>query len=149
MVPYDTVHKGTILLALIDLINAYGNIDHGRILQTPAGYGAGPKLWGLLEEFWLHQEVVTRQNGFHGPQLRATRRTTKGGLSSPTLFNVAVESVFHHWISLTEEEKSAIHDGFGMVVEISRYMFYADDGLIGSRDPEWLQGGINILIGLF
>ena len=28
-------------------------------------------------------------------------------------------------------------------------MFYADDDMIGSRDPEWLQGEINVHIGLF
>ena len=27
-------------------------------------------------------------------------------------------------------------------------MFYADYGMIGSRDLEWLQGVINVLIGL-
>ena len=27
--------------------------------------------------------------------------------------------------------------------------FYTDDGMIGSRDPEWIQGAINVLIGLF
>ena len=28
-------------------------------------------------------------------------------------------------------------------------MFYADDGLIESRDPEWLQGALNLPISLF
>ena len=34
---------------------------------------------------------------------------------------------------------------------VGRFMgvFYADEGMIGSRDPEWLQGTINVLIGLF
>ena len=28
-------------------------------------------------------------------------------------------------------------------------VFYADDGMIGSRDPDLLQGAINVIIGLF
>ena len=28
-------------------------------------------------------------------------------------------------------------------------VFYADDGMIGSRGPEWLQGDVNVLIRLF
>ena len=24
-----------------------------------------------------------------------------------------------------------------------------EDGLLGSRDPKWIQGGLNVLIGLF
>ena len=28
-------------------------------------------------------------------------------------------------------------------------VFYSDDGMIGSRDAEWLQVDINVIIGLF
>ena len=28
-------------------------------------------------------------------------------------------------------------------------LFYSDDGTIGSRDPEWICGAINVLIELF
>ena len=28
-------------------------------------------------------------------------------------------------------------------------MFYEDEGIIGSREPQWIQGAINALIGLF
>ena len=28
-------------------------------------------------------------------------------------------------------------------------VFYADGGMIGSGDPEWLQGAINVIIRLF
>ena len=28
-------------------------------------------------------------------------------------------------------------------------VFYADDGLIGSQDTKWIQGDLDVLIGLF
>ena len=28
-------------------------------------------------------------------------------------------------------------------------IFYADDGMVGSRDPEWIQGPLNVPIDLF
>ena len=28
-------------------------------------------------------------------------------------------------------------------------VFYADDVIMGSQDPEWIQGAIDVLIGLF
>ena len=56
---------------------------------------------GLLGLFWENREVVTRQNGYHGPQFRVTRGTTQGGVAFPTLFNVEVNSVVFHWIFLT------------------------------------------------
>ena len=83
-----SVYQGPLLLVLLDLSKAYDNIDRRILLQTLARYGTGPKLRVLLAEFWLPQEVVTRQNVFHGPQFQATRGTTQGVISSPTLFNV-------------------------------------------------------------
>ena len=47
------------------------------------------------------------------------------------------------------EDESAIHGRLGMVVLRIMGMFYSDEGLIVSRYPEWLQGGINSLIGIF
>ena len=46
------------------------------------------------------------------------------------------------------DEDSSTHDRLGM--EVGRYMevFYADHGMIGLRDPEWLQGAINVFIRL-
>ena len=53
------------------------------------------------------------------------------------------------WISLTVEDGSVVHDEFRKAVGRIMGVFYANDGLIGWRDPEWLQGSINILIGIF
>ena len=67
-----SVDQHPLFLVLLDLIKTYDNLDWGRLLQTLEGYGAGPKLRGLLAEFWTRQEVVTCQNGSHGPQFPKT-----------------------------------------------------------------------------
>ena len=82
-----------LFLVLLDLRKAYKDLDRGRLKQKLAGYGMGPKIWGLLVEFWERQEVVTCQNGLHGPQFLVNRGTTQGILESLTLFNVAVDSL--------------------------------------------------------
>ena len=61
---------------------------------------------------------------------------------SPTLFNVTV-------LSITVEDESIIHDRLGIAVVICIGVFYADYGLIGLRDPEWLQVAIDVLIKIF
>ena len=71
----------------------------------------------LLVEFWDNQEVVNRQNDYHGPYFRATCSTTQGGIASPTIFNVAVNSVVHHWLYLMVEYEAFIQDGLVHVVE--------------------------------
>ena len=41
---------------------------------------------------------------------------------------------------------SVTREGLGVVVGMCVGMFYADDGMIGLRDPECLQGATNTLI---
>ena len=94
------------------------------------GYGAGPKMQGILAEFWSRGEVVTFQNGFHGPQFLLTQETTQGVLVSPTLFNVVVDKVVQHWLSITVEEEPAVHDGLEMALGRSLGVFCADDGIL-------------------
>ena len=59
---------------------------------------------------------------------------------------MALESVVKHWLSITLEDESAVHDSNRMVEGRSLGIFYANDGLIGLRKPEWLQGYLNVLI---
>ena len=96
-----SVDQDPILLVFLDLSKAYNNLYNVWLLKKLAGYGGGPKIQGLLAEFWLHQELVTRQNRLHGPQFRATIWTTQGRLESPTLLNVKVDSVVRHCLPLT------------------------------------------------
>ena len=103
-------------------------------------------MWGLLTKFWENQELVTRQNGYHSTNFRATCGTTQVGVASPTLFKVAVDSVVCHWISLTVEDREVLQDGPGNAVVWSLVMFYADYGLLGSWDPECMQGNLQNLI---
>ena len=104
---------------------------------------------GILEDLWENQEVVTRQNRYHGHQFRVTRGTTQGGIVSPTLFTVAVNSVVRNWILLTVEYGAVIQEGLVHAVVWSLGVLYMDHGLLGLRYPEWLQGALNVLIGLF
>ena len=48
-----------LFLVLLDPSKEYDNLDRGILLQTLSGYGAGPKLQGLLVEFLPRQEVRT------------------------------------------------------------------------------------------
>ena len=47
------------------------------------------------------------------------------------------------------EEEEFVQDGLGHVVGQILEGFYTCDGPLGSRDLEWLQGALNVLIGLF
>ena len=46
------------------------------------------------------------------------------------------------------KDGAVVHDVLEYTVVCSLCMFYTDDGLLGYRDPEWLQSALNILIEL-
>ena len=101
-------------------------------MKTLEGYGAEPRIRGMLAQFWARKEVFTQQNEYHGSQFRVTRGTTQGSLTFPTLLNVAVDNVVRHWLSMT------MKDGLEHAVGRGMEVFYADDGIIASQDPEWI-----------
>ena len=76
-------------------------VDRGDLIRTLEGYGAGPYMCELLATFWAQQEVVTRQNGYHGPNFKAAQGKTQGGIISPNLFNMVVYNVVRTWLAVT------------------------------------------------
>ena len=73
----ESVDQEPLFWVLLDLRKSYDNLDRGRLMKTLEGYGSGPKIRDVLAGFWAQQEVVTRHNGYHGPQFRATHGTTQ------------------------------------------------------------------------
>jgi hypothetical protein len=55
----------------IDLAKAYDTPDRGRTLEVLKGYGTGPRVLRLLENFWYNQAVVARQGGYHSKAFKA------------------------------------------------------------------------------
>ena len=47
------------------------------------------------------------------------------------------------------EDQKVAHDGIGETVGRCLGLLYANDGMVGSRDPDWLQHLMNALVGLF
>ena len=92
----------------------------------------------ILEVFWDYQEFVTRQNGYHGFHFKATRGNTQGGIVSPTIFNLIVDNVVRKWLALMVEDQLVAQDGLGLAVGRCLVLLKTNDGMMGSRDPEWL-----------
>ena len=93
--------------------------------------------------------MVPRQNVYHRPALPATLRTTQAGLVSLTLFNIIVDNVIQTWLAMTVEYQRMAHGGLREALWRCLRVFYADDGMVVSRDPDWLQHSMNGLVGLF
>ena len=99
-----SVDQYPLFLVFIDLQKAHDTVYCGCLLTTLRGYGAGPHMCRLLAVFWYQQEVVTRQNGHHGPHLKSTQGTSQGRLIFTTLFNLILDNVVINWLVLTVED---------------------------------------------
>ena len=73
---------------------------------------------------------------------------TQGDPLPPTIFNVVVDVVVCHWVTLTVEEAEKRGDR-GEEGRHQAALFYADDGMVASSYPRWLKWAFNALDGLF
>ena len=72
---------------------------------------------------------------------------TQGDPLSPTIFNVVVDAVVRHWVTGAIADAEA-QGGMGKEGRHQATLFYADNGMVASSDPLWLQGEFNTLVGL-
>ena len=73
---------------------------------------------------------------------------TQGDPLSPTIFNVVVDELVRHWVTgvIAGAEERGEHGKEGRHQDA---LFYADDGMVASYDPRWIQGSFNTLVCLF
>ena len=83
------------------------------------------------------------RNGF-----RRGERSDAGRPAVPTIFNVVVNAVFRHWVNGIVEKAEARGET-GREGRHQAALFYANDGMVVSSDPAWLQGTFTALVGLF
>ena len=72
----------------------------------------------------------------------------QGNPLSPTIFNVVVDAVVRHWIRIAVTEAET-RGGRGREGRHKSALFYADDGILTSSDPQWLQWAFSQIVGLF
>jgi len=71
-----------------------------------------------------------------------------GSLLGPLIFNIVVDSVVGHWMTIMVDDGGA-SAMTGLAVEELLLPFCADDGMIASKDPAWLQEALTVLVALF
>ena len=71
-----SVDHGLLFMLFINLGKTYYTVDRDRLINTLELCGLVPCLCGLLENFWSHQKVMPRHNGYHVPSFLSTQGTT-------------------------------------------------------------------------
>ena len=78
-------------------------MDRSRSLEILKGYGAGKCVRRLLREYWDKSTMVARAGGYYGTGFKGERGVTQGDPLSPTIFNVVVDAVVRHWVTMAIE----------------------------------------------
>ena len=133
---YSIQQGRTLYQVYLDLSKAYDTLDRGRTLQLLQGYGVGPRMLGLLNNFWNKLQLVPRQSGFYGAPISSDRGVTQGDPLSPIIFNVVVDAV------VRELRATA-------ALGTLSTLFYADDGWVAGLCPLQVQQGVDTLENLF
>ena len=158
------------------LHKSYDALDRSRGLEILEGYSMGTRDLCLFRRYWERLRVVARVGGYYREPFFGERGMTQGYPMFPTIFNVVVDSVVHHWESLAVEGSGAdgrddsssdeaghperrtigVHDDRRRRKEeghtrmkVQAEFFYIDNGMVASTNPGWLNTAFDMLTGLF
>ncbi len=70
---------------------------------------------------------------------------TQGGPLFPRIFNMVVDAVIQEWLRQSLGKEAARHGLVEDLVTTKMVAFYADDGVLPARCPEWLQESFTTL----
>ena len=135
-------------MIFLDLTKAYDALDRSRSLEILKGYGVGERVIRLLREYWNKSTMVARAGGYYGTSFKGGRGVTQGNPLSPIIFNVVVDAMVRHWVTL-EVREAETRGERGRDGRHQAALFYADDGMVALSDPQWLQWEFTKLVGLF
>ena len=92
--------------------------------------------------------MVARAGRYYGKGFKGERGVTQGDPLSPTIYNVVVDAVVRHWLQISTQEVERRGEQ-GREGRHQAALFYADNGMIASSDPRWLQWAFTVLVGIF
>ncbi len=133
----------------LDLKKAFDSMDRERCLLILEGYGVGPRMIRLIRNFWRHAVLVCRASGNYGSPFCAGRGVTQGGPLSAKLFNILVDAVAREWVRQLREESELEEAVITELMADFFAIFYVDNAYLTSRDLEFLQQVLDILVNLF
>ena len=80
--------------------------------------------------------MVDRAGGYYWEAFKGARGVTQGKPLSPTIFNVVVDAVLRHWVTV-EMAKYEKRGERGNEGRHQAALFYAEDSMVALSDPHW------------
>ncbi len=133
----------------ISLQKAFDNMNHGRCLEILALHGVGPNMPRLICNFCDLAMNVCWVKGNYGSPFKAGRGVNQGGPLLAKLFNILVNTLVWEWMRLMRAKINDTDGNLAKRIAGLFVVFYVDDGYIASRDAEFLQEALDILVKTF
>ena len=87
----------------LDLHKAYDALDSSRCLDILKGDGVGTRACRIIQTYWRRLAMMARAGGYYGTAFQGAHRVTQGDPLSPNIFNVVVDEVVRHWLTVMVE----------------------------------------------
>ena len=98
------LRKEVLYVIFLDLHKAYKALYRSRCLEILEGYGVGPQARIQLRSYWGKMTMVARAGGYYGDAFKGARSVMQGDPLPPTIFNVVVDAVVLHWVTMALDE---------------------------------------------
>ena len=92
--------------------------------------------------------MVARVGGYYGEDFNRAGGVTQVDSLSPTILNVVVDAVVRHWVAVMVEGAEEQGDR-GKEGRHHNSLLYAENVMVASLDPQWIQGAFSTPVGLF
>jgi len=133
----------------LDLKKTFDSMDREHCIMILEGYGTGPGMIRLIQGYWRDAIMVCRASGNYGTPFKAGRGVTQGGPLSAKFFNILVDAVACEWFRELREGGDYEEWELDDLMSTFFAIFYVDDVYLTSRDAEFLQRALDLLVSLF
>ena len=132
----------------MDLQKVYGALDQERFLELLVAYRVGLRMLQIFRTYWDQLTMVPKAGRYFGSPFKGYRGVTQDNSLSPMIFNVVVDSVVRHWMTVVMPTEAGV-GGLGLtIIDLEAYL-YSDDGIVASTQMERLKRVFDILTCLF
>ena len=93
--------------------------------------------------------MAAKEGGHYRTAFHRHHKVTQGDPLSPTIFNVFVDAVIRHWMTVVEVPQEGAIQGLETSTQTVLALFYGNDGLISLPERACHQGAFDALRRIF